>query len=57
MVDVAKKGAGVSVIVEPLSSSDMEPSPMSPENSEDTRTNRREQDHYGFYREEEEQHN
>ena len=57
MVDVAKKGAGVSVIVKPLSSSDMDPSAVNQESVEDTRTNKREEDHYGFYREQEEQHN
>lgn len=57
MVDVAKKGASVSVIVKPLSSSDIDPSAASQGNVEDTRTNKREEDHYGFYREEEEQHN
>ena len=57
MVDVAKKGAGVSVIVKPLSSSDMDPSAVGQDNIEESLTSKRQQDHYGFYKEEEEQHN
>ena len=58
MVDVAKKGAAVSVVANPVSSSDVPVSPLTEENGGDSSaTDAQKEDYYGFYKDIEEQQN